>query len=273
MAESRLERLIAADPAAARLVERLVMLAVRGLPLMALPSGEYAFSRYASDTGTELRGRSLRYTAIVALGTRFLAEADQYSALGRRTSYDLTGQLVESLDRVTDLGDAALVCWAAAEHAHPDLARALDRLAEVDFDPEAPRPVAEAAWALSALVAAARRYDVADRLTAARRRLLAGRHPRGALFGPATGPGVLPWHRRRVACFADQVYPVQALARLHALYGDPEALDAADACARRVCELQGAAGQWWWHYDAPTGAVVERYPVYSVHQHAMAPMA
>ena len=36
--------------------------------------------------------------------------------------------------------------------------------------------------------------------------------------------------------------------------------------------MQGDAGQWWWHYDVRTGGVVEDYPVYSVHQHAMAPM-
>ena len=40
-----------------------------------------------------------------------------------------------------------------------------------------------------------------------------------------------------------------------------------------MCELQGPDGQWWWHFDVRTGRVVERYPVYSVHQDAMAPMA
>src|SRR5262249_55193289 len=33
------------------------------------------------------------------------------------------------------------------------------------------------------------------------------------------------------------------------------------------------AGQWWWHYDTRNGSIVEGYPVYSVHQHAMGPMA
>ena len=36
---------------------------------------------------------------------------------------------------------------------------------------------------------------------------------------------------------------------------------------------QGPLGQWAWHYDVRTGAVVDRYPVYSVHQHGMGPMA
>jgi hypothetical protein len=56
-------------------------------------------------------------------------------------------------------------------------------------------------------------------------------------------------------------------------HSDPSALQAAGRCAARICELQGPAGQWWWHYDVRDGRVVEGYPVYSVHQHAMAPMA
>jgi hypothetical protein len=81
-----------------------------------------------------------------------------------------------------------------------------------------------------------------------------------------------------VGCFADQVYPIQALARLSSARFssnlDPKwALSAAEACAERISECQGDAGQWWWHYDIRTGKVLEGYPVYSVHQHAMAPMA
>ena len=45
------------------------------------------------------------------------------------------------------------------------------------------------------------------------------------------------------------------------------------AAPRRSVARQGPAGQWWWHYDRRTGRVVERYPVYAVHQDAMAPMA
>jgi hypothetical protein len=44
-------------------------------------------------------------------------------------------------------------------------------------------------------------------------------------------------------------------------------------CADNFCRQQGPQGQWWWHYDRRTGRVVERYPVYAVHQDAMAPMA
>ena len=69
------------------------------------------------------------------------------------------------------------------------------------------------------------------------------------------------------------MYPIQALARLHRSADDPEALAVAGTVAGAICSAQGADGQWWWHYDSRTGAVVEGYPVYSVHQHAMGPMA
>ena len=69
------------------------------------------------------------------------------------------------------------------------------------------------------------------------------------------------------------MYPIQALARLHRSADDPEALAVAGTVAGAICSAQGAGGQWWWHYDSRTGAVVEGYPVYSVHQHAMGPMA
>src|SRR5205085_4135860 len=107
----------------------------------------------------------------------------------------------------------------------------------------------------------------------ARDTLLTSRHKGSPLFPHATGPGLLPWYRTHVACFADQVYPIQALARLYHSGNDADALAAAEECAARICELQGDGGQWWWHYDARTGRVIEGYPVYSVHQHAMAPMA
>jgi hypothetical protein len=63
------------------------------------------------------------------------------------------------------------------------------------------------------------------------------------------------------------------LARYAAAVGDARSLVAAERCAAKICELQGEDGQWWWHYDVRTGRVAEKYPVYSVHQHAMAPMA
>jgi len=69
------------------------------------------------------------------------------------------------------------------------------------------------------------------------------------------------------------VYPIQALSHYYRAAGAVEAIDAAKRCAQRMCDAQGPDGQWWWHHDVRTGRVIEPYPVYSVHQDSMAPMA
>ncbi len=78
--------------------------------------------------------------------------------------------------------------------------------------------------------------------------------------------------RGRVGSFADQVYPTIAFARLWRATSDPKAQKMALRTAETMCALQGPLGEWCWHFDAITGRVVSRYPIFSVHQHAMAPM-
>ncbi|MEV4805799.1 hypothetical protein AB0K18_37865 [Nonomuraea sp. NPDC049421] len=253
-------------------VTGMVDLAVRGLP-PAYEDGEFVFTRRArrelGGTWTAVpEGRSIRYAAIVALGVATLDEQRQRAALAGDDVHDLVGALVKRLPEVSGVGDAALICWAAAETGHADLGRALDRLDELDTAPHL--HTVEAAWALAALVAA----RVGDaRLERARARLLGGLAG-NRLYPHALGDGPLvPRFRAHVGCFADQVYPLQALARLHAATGDDAALRAAEQVARGICAAQGPDGEWWWHYDARTGSVVEGFPVYSVHQLSMGPMA
>jgi hypothetical protein len=152
------------------------------------------------------------------------------------------------------------------------LPQALQRLSGFDRR-SAAEYVVEAAWVVSALVTARGQADVEDHLAQARQRLLDSVRPASPVFPHTTGPGLVKPYREHVACFADQVYPIQALARLHHSGADKEALDTARTTAEQICRLQGPDGQWWWFYDARTGEVVEGYPVYTVHQHAMGPMA
>lgn len=78
---------------------------------------------------------------------------------------------------------------------------------------------------------------------------------------------------RRIPCFANQIYPVMALAVHAQRTGDDEAADVGRRVAENLCGLQGPLGQWWWLYDSADGQVVDGYPVFSVHQDGMAPMA
>jgi hypothetical protein len=293
----RLRRLGAADTAARGVIEELLGQAVRGLPRMR--SGRdgddpFVFTMRGEPGGRSAvpAGQSLRYAAIVALGARLLPEDEQRAALAGQSAAELTGLLLSRLKdtgatAVTSLGDVALVCWAAAETGHDGLPRALERLAGADRPERGPVFTVDAAWVVSALAAArdAGALDSASgptsggtsggpssgtaHLDRARRRLLDGLRGRPLYAHAVGGGGLVPRYRAHVGCFADQVYPIQALARL----GDEESLAAAGTVAAAICAAQGPGGQWWWHYDARTGGVVEGYPVYSVHQHAMAPMA
>jgi len=268
----RVDRLRKLDQGSAGLVDRLLQVARTGLPGMQRPDGTMCFTRRfsAARVVAEPEGCSLRYTAITVLGARHLDTAGQRALLGGRTVGEVCDVLVDRLSSTNSVGDAALAVWATAACGHQGLERALGRLDVLHSGPST-RYIVEQAWVVSALVAARSLVDVERQLGQARARLLDAQA--GALFGHVTGPDLVSRFRRHVSCFADQVYPIQALARLHASVGDPGALAAASRCADRIVSLQGPAGQWWWHYDSRTGGVVEGYPVYSVHQHAMGPMA
>jgi hypothetical protein len=73
--------------------------------------------------------------------------------------------------------------------------------------------------------------------------------------------------------FADQVYPIIALTRFSQVLHEKDALDRALLAGKGICRVQGPLGQWWWHYDSRVGRVASMYPVFSVHQEAMGPMA
>jgi hypothetical protein len=273
----RMRALGDADPAAQQTVIDLLDRAMRTMPRMRSgPGGPFAFT--LRGQGAFPAGTSVRYAAIVALGAQHLTQDEQREVLARDTVHELVGGLLSRLDdagptALTSLGDIALICWAAAETGHGGLKTTVDRLIHADHD-DAVFTV-DAAWVVSALAAvreAGGAPGAEEHLERARLRLLEGLQGNELYAHTVGGTGgrkPVPRYRAHVGCFADQVYPLQALARL----GDDQAVAAADAVAERICAAQGEGGQWWWHYDARTGGVVEGYPVYSVHQHAMAPMA
>jgi hypothetical protein len=260
---------LAAASGPAGIARRLRAFALRGLTRMYRQDEQSFVFRLRWRGGRVIsEGFSRRYTAIVLIG--LAADAEREAVLSSRSLQRVCARLIGRIGNAENLGDVALAVWAAGALRHPDREAALKRLRELR--PETgPRPVVELAWALDALCLD-EMEPAADLRAQLARRLIASFHTRSAMFPHvvgADGAGL----RSHVSCFADLVYPVQALARHFVRSGDRRALDVALRCARRMCSLQGAAGQWWWHYDSRTGAVIERYPVYAVHQDAMAPMA
>jgi hypothetical protein len=255
----------------AGLVPRLRALALRGLARMYRPGeGLFAFRVRPVGEGIVREGFSRRYTAIALIGLAGEEESARAEVLGGRSLHDVAATLLADVPGMDNLGDVALSLWAARAVSYPDRRPAWERLLALRPQ-EGLRPAVELAWALAALCqdtevpAGELRHVLA-------RRLVSALGARSTLFPHVVGANGSAL-RSHVACFADLVYPIHALSQYFKRSGDAAALEAATRCARQVCRLQGAAGQWWWHYDERTGEVLETYPVYAVHQDAMAPMA
>jgi hypothetical protein len=274
-AEQVRSRLDSVDAETTAVVKRLLDLAPRGLAAgYDHGTGEFAQTvrGVADPTGVSVRpeGANLRYAAMAALGLSRLPVEEQRSVLSGRTAADLAAGTARRAIDDPDPGGVALAAWAEAETCGNVAKGLFDRLDTLLGSGGALATV-DASWMATAAVAAGGRGhagSVLDRSIGLllRHQAAEGIFPHGL---PATSQ---PRWRSHVGSFADQVYPIQALARASAATGNDDWLAAANRTAAQICALQGPHGQWWWHYDARTGGVVEPFPVYSVHQHAMAPM-
>lgn len=267
-----------ATVATASPTSHLLVLAIRGLESM-YDSEKKLFCHRLRKTPTGLvrEGISHRYTIMTLLG---LLRAE---AAGLKHPFDIEATLDRLLGDTTwldNIGDLGLLLWLCVNtsqkrvkqfHATFDLSRALQRY------PDARRRLTmELSWFLTGLVHACGVEQRGDLVPLAKEtyRLVQANQGRHGLFGHmAKWNSLAGVVRGRVGSFADQVYPIVALAHFSLLFNDKEARDNAFRCADAICARQGSLGQWWWHYDSANGRVVEHYPVYSVHQHGMAPMA
>jgi hypothetical protein len=246
---------------------------------LAINSSSKLFDRQLRDgcwQGT-LGTEDITSTAICLLGISRAGIDEQDIGFSVMKTLDA---LVTSASQRGYMGGMGLVVWANAVCGGVPFAE-LSRRLNIGR-PDASCLLAtctsmEIAWLTSGLAHEVLRSgdEQASRILGAARAELLSRYQRNTeLFKHASRSA--PWKQRArmwVANFADQIYSVQALAYLAALNKDSEALAAASGCAYRLVRLQGEFGQWWWHYDPRDGSVAQRYPVYSVHQHGMAPMA
>jgi hypothetical protein len=246
-------------------------LAFAGLPgMFDRSAGLFSFRVKPHGDALVREGVSRRYTAITLIGLAPEADTTAREILGGRSVPEAAAALVQSAGDADSIGDLALIAWAATlAGGRTD---GLWRQIEARQPVARPHPTVEVAWALSAAsvdgtaATAAIRESLAGRIRQAMSR--DGLFPHVLQPGSAAGGG-----RSHVACFADMVYPVLALAQHGASTGDASSTGCAASAAAAMCRLQGGQGQWWWHFDYRTGRVLERYPVYAVHQDSMAPMA
>jgi hypothetical protein len=271
---------IKSDCATAVDIGQLCELAVRGLvPMFDAERQLFCFRLKRTRHGMIREGLSHRYTLMALLGLQRSESAGLASSIEIEPVLE---QLLRGTSWLTNLGDLGLLLWLCAlasparleeVYSNFNVQGALSRYREVRE-----RRTMELAWFLSGLAHAAsvqgQKLPGLSDLAVKTYRLLkenqGARGPFGHLYQKGTLAGVLRGH---IGSFADQVYPIYALAKFARVFQIRAALTPAQECADAIRRAQGVLGQWWWHYNSRTGRVLQRYPVYSVHQHGMAPMA
>jgi hypothetical protein len=257
-------------------MNELAQLSRKLLPALYDPSSSlFAQKATYSAEGIRPTGSNPLYSAIALIGLH----SDRYD--DRAVDAIPVDMTLDALFELTTTGTCsagmlAATTWAMSA-AHDPRAAQLFGLLESRFDVRSSSS-ADLGLLLAALaIASDAGLDALDPTAglgvAATRELLSRFYERAQLF-EGSGRGLRPrrlldWN---LTSFASQVYPIHGLARYAGATGTDlpeEALRAAD----RVVELQGPLGQWWWIYSLRDGSVAEPYPVYSVHQDAMAFMA
>jgi len=268
-----------ADWKGEEIVPSLIDLATNGLMKMYDPSKRLFCYRMSEVESGKLvpKGISRRYTIMTLIGLSRLEEGGGLSPIDVRTTID---QLVRGFGDNDNVGDLGLLIWLCAL-AYPECLEKLhDKYLKVNnlerFDDFRQSRTMELSWLLTGISYAKARTESLlrndDKLAEEVYASILGNYGGKGIFrhlGMRSLSGKL---RGRVGSFADQVYPSYALSVFAHAFNRKEALDPAIENAKAVCRQQGELGQWWWHYDAKSGGVLGRYPVFSVHQYGMAPM-
>jgi hypothetical protein len=251
--------------------------AAAGLVSMIDPKSGLCCHRVVKTAGGLIReGVSPRYTAMVLLGLHRWQLSGGPSSISVPS---ITKSLVSERSWRDNAGDKGLMLWLAAAVAP----KIVNDLYQVDcFGQQLDAmnvPTMEAAWLLTGISYAAP-HLTRDLLKSAKTlagltyRMLVKRQGASGFFGhQAAGKSLSSKIRGSIGSFADQVYPIYALTQYATTFGVQDALEQPRRCAQAICQAQGPLGQWWWHYNAASGKVFQRYPVYSVHQDGMAPMS
>lgn len=258
------------------LVQRLIGEAIAGLVRMFDKDRQlFCFRVRKTEQGIQTDGISLRYTIISLIGLRRIEE------MGEKSPIDLQRALttiLQAKEKIQGTGDIGLLIWLCAQILPTEATTLfLSKTMEGILAKLEKSTTMELAWLLSGLTHLAFTgdgrlpglQDATDRTF----QYLMKHYGHRGIFGHGSENLLAEVIRGRIGSFADQVYPIYALAQYDKYYGVPEARYVAKECAEALCRSQGNLGQWWWHYDSKTGDVVGRYPVYSVHQDGMAPMA
>lgn len=257
-------------------LDTLVELSRNALPRMWDDStGLFSHKSIPAGDGFVNEGSNLLYSAISLIA--ILEDGDQ----GSNGEADIVARTLDALHAAVqkrDTGAAVTACviWASAlagDSRGAEIVRAVSQKPDTSGLSSMDLGLLLAAFAKASELVS-RNSGVRSSYLALLERELRGRFVDRASLFRATDrlQAVRSLSQARLTSFASQVYPIHGLAQLARISSStlaPEAIRAAE----RIVKLQGPLGQWWWQYSIGTGRIVGGYPVYSVHQDAMAYLA
>ncbi len=230
------------------------------------------------EKGVFCEGLSPRYTIMTLLGLHELEQSGGNPPFDIKSVYE---SFVTDTKWIHSAGDLGLLVWLISAFA-PDqvegVIRSVNLDRALDHYPDAREGRSmELAWFLMGLAHAAETSPkIVSRLTdlavETYHRLEENQGEHGFFGHLHSSKSLAGRIRGRFGSFADQIYPIYAFSKFALAFHVEEPLGPALECATAISRAQGELGQWWWLYDARNGRVASHYPVYSVHQHGMAPM-
>lgn len=282
-----LEDIVSKTPIAVRKPERerdllsgpLIDLAIKGLVNMFDDEKKlFCYRVRKTADGLEKEGTSYRYTIISLLGFYKYESQGMQSPINIQ---DTLKALVERSGEINNVGDLGLLLWLCGLAAPGLITRIFEnshlKWPLSQYHDAVQGKTMEVAWFLTGLtyvsLANCELSNPLQKITLQVYDTLRNNYGRRGIFGHQKKTTLSGMIRGRIGSFADQVYPIYALSKFGKVYDNKEALRIARECGNAICGLQGPNGQWWWHYDSSKGRVIGRYPVYTVHQDGMAPMA
>jgi len=258
-------------------VKNLVTRAVCGLPQMFdSRSGLFCYKVKKTADSLVQEAVSHRYTVMTLLGLHRLEQSGTRSPIELKPILE---RLLADIRWADNVGDFGLLLWLVCIVAPERLDELDSRISIANCSKtrlETDQGITmRLAWFLTGISyyaqVSGRPEKVKDIASETYKRLTANQG-KGGYFSHQAMRGIKGSLRGWMGSFADQVYPIYGMTQFAQVFGDKTALQRATECAIAICEAQGPLGQWWWHYDSRKGSVFEEYPVFSVHQHGMAPM-
>jgi len=260
-------------------IKLLVALAEYGLAEM-FDSKELRFCHriVKNNNGIVREGYSLRYTIISLLGLNQIQLHHGQSVV----DVDIVIEdIISKADAINNIGDLGLLMWLCAL-SDPGKIASLSSQINIEsalrkYKDARQNRTTELSWFLSGLshtlLQQKHTANPLSEIAADTFTLIKNNYSEQGIFGHMGQNSAVGRLRGRIGTFSDQVYPIYAFSKYYEVTQSVEAKRIASECAKKICELQGQLGQWWWRYDSIIGNTFGHYPVYAVHQDGMAPMA